>query len=621
MKTARQQRRRQAHQARKRAQRQVAPSVGYTPQDGRAAGVLALLVVGCFLPSILWGGFVWDDNVYLVGVEPISTWSGLWQIWGSPATLGDYYWPLTYTTFWAEHKLWGFNPTGYRAVNVLLHLANTLLVWHLMRRLAVPGAWAVAAFFAIHPLHVESVAWIIERKDMLSGFFFLAAALLWMRFAEKARSQYWAGSLLLYVAALLSKSIAVTLPAALLLWHWWKKKPPDWIRLGAFFVVGLALVLADVVRHHAIKALSFDFSLIERALIAARALWFYAGKLLWPTNLSVVYPRWDVQVADPLAWGYLIAAIAFSTVLWHLRQRIGRGPLVGVLFFVVVLSPVLGFVDYGYMRYSFVADRFVYLAGIGVMAVVCGGATWGVRRLSDLWQKGAWAVAVAVIVVLGMLTWKHAGIWKDDETLWRHVIKLNPQAYNAHANLGNALRKQKRYEEAVAEYQKAIKQDPHNVKTFVYMGRSLNRLDRFEEAEKFLRVALAVSPPTLRTQLHLGHALYGQQRYEEAVAAYQAAIEQAPDLSEPRISLGMALGKLGRHPQAETHLRRALVLIPQNVDALEHLANALMAQEKYGEVLQCLDQLLAIDPTHEAARQNRAVVLEAMQLQKGQADE
>ena len=410
----------------------------YSRRDAPAFLALGLLVAVSYLPAMLGGGFVWDDNV-CIKVDPVREVSGLYQIWFSPSDIEreKHYWPLVYTTFWLEHKLWGFAPAGYHIVNVLLHWANTLLVWHLLRRLAVPGAWAVAAVFAVHPLHVESVAWIIERKDVLSGLFYLAAALTWMRFVEKPRQGRYACSLALYAAALLSKSIAITLPVALLISLWWKQgraTSTDLLRLVPFFAVGLVITVGDLSFYWSALPVPLDYSLTERTLIAARSLWFYAGKLLWPSALSVIYPLWDIRVADPLAWGYLIAAVALAAALWGLQQRIGRGPLAGALFFAVTLSPVLSFVDHNYMQYAFVADRFQYLAGIGVMAVVISAAAHGVSRLPGLWQKGALGVAAVALVVLGMLTWRQASIYRDDETFNRHIIGSSRRTTTRHWN-------------------------------------------------------------------------------------------------------------------------------------------------------------------------------------------
>ena len=560
----------------------------YSRQDVLAFVALSLLVVVSYLPAMLWGGFVWDDTT-CIKADPVRDVSGLWQIWFSPGAIDGetHYWPLVYTTFWLEHKLWGYAPAGYHVVNVLLHLANTLLLWHLLRRLAVPGAWVMAAVFAVHPLHVESVAWVIERKDVLSGLFYLAAALAWMRFIEKPRPGRYACSLALYAAALLSKSIAITLPVAFLIWHWWKQgrvTSTDLLRLVPFFVVGLVIVVGDLAFYQSVRPLSLGYSLTERTLIAARALWFYAGKLLWPTNLSVIYPLWDIRVSDPLAWGYLIAAVALALALWRFRQQLGRGPLAGALFFAVTLSPVLGFVDHGYMEYAFVADRFQYLAGIGAMAVVISAVAYSVRRLSGMWQKGALGVAAVTLVVLGLLTWRQASIYRDEETLNRHIIELDPQARNAHRHLGNALYKQKRYEEAVDAYRVAIAQRPNHAVAHFNLGGALNKLGRFEEAETHLRRAIELDPKAKHRYRYLGNALYEQGRYEEALDAYRVAV-QHPDYPLAHANLGMALNKLERFEEAETHLRRAIALDSKTKNSHRYLGNALYEQGRYAEAV------------------------------------
>ena len=644
--------RRQAQRdASKQQEKFVLPSARrFTRQNILPILALGVLVVVSYLPAMLWGGFVWDDIIWTTSQAVQDGWYGLWSLWSGDAynmydTTEGHYWPLVYTTFWLEHKLWGFAPRGYHIVNVLLHLANTLLVWHLLRRLAVPGAWMVAAVFAVHPLHVESVAWVIERKDVLSGLFYLTAVLAWMRFVEKPRRGRYAGSLVLYAAALLSKSIAITLPAVLLLWHWWKQgrvTSTDLLRLVPFFMVGLAIVVGDLSFYRSMEVVSFDYSLTERTLIAARALWFYVGKLLWPSGLAVIYPLWDIRVADPLAWGYLLAAVALAVALWHFRHQIGRGPLAGVLFFAVTLSPVLDFVDYGYMQYAFVADRFQYLAGLGVMAVVIGAATYGVCRLSDLWQKGALGVAAVVIVVLGMLTWQQASIYQDDETLNRHIIALNPQARSAHYCLGKALYEQERYEEALSPARVAVEQRPDFFEAHVNLGAILRELERLEEAEQHLRRAIALNPLEQDAHPNLGDTLYELGRYEEAGAVYRVAAEQRPDFFEAHVNLGAILNVLGHSEEAEQHLRRAIALNPQDspqaaelhflmgriarengepeaaakyymhtlevdpnhVAALHRLAMLRAGQQRYDEMLELWQRLIDLDPNNAAIYNN-----------------
>ena len=590
-----QQERRQAARNDERAQRSVETAsprtvaVSYSRQDVLSLAALGLLVVVCYLPAMLWGGFVWDDNIY-IKVNPVREVSGLWQIWFSPSAIeGEgHYWPLVYTTFWLEHKLWGFDPTGYHIVNVLLHLANTLLLWHLMRRLSVSGAWVVAAVFAVHPLHVESVAWIIERKDVLSGLFYLAAVLTWMRFVEQPSRGRYAGALALYVGGMLSKSIVVTLPATLLIWHWWKQgraASTDLLRLVPFFVVGLVITVGDLSFARFVNPVSLDYSLAERTLIAARALWFYAGKLLWPSELAVIYPLWDIRVADLMAWGYLVAAVALAVVLWHFRRQLGRGPLAGALFFVVTLSPVLGFVDYGYMQHAFVAARFQYLAGIGGMAVVIGGTAQGMCRLPALWHKGARVVAAMVIGVLGMLTWQHQEVWLNEESFWRHVIASNPTAAIAYSKLGGELQRQGRDPEALEVYLVGAAECPSSlvlhVNAAIFLMEQGMEQEHCEDAAHWLRHILKYHPDSAAAHLNLGYALYC----------------------------------LRLPSEAERHLRRSIALDPSVAAAHLNLGNALYTLRRYQEAVQSFDRALSIDPSHKRARANRAAALEAIQQQ------
>ncbi len=549
-----------------------------------AAPALGLLVIGSYLPAFL-AGFVWDDEAFTEAAA-VRELSGLWRIWSSPRAIENegHYWPLVYTTFWLEHKLWGFAPAGYHAVNVALHLANTLLLRRLAERLAVPGAWILAAVFAVHPLHVESVAWVIERKDLLSGLFYLAAFLAFVRFTSPDPGEgaafgegrtspgrrrlpwrHYFLALALFVLALLSKSIAVTLPATLVIVQWWKRgrvTGADLLRLAPFFAAGLAVTAADLSFYQAREPLSLGYSFVERLLIAAHALWFYAGKLLWPADLIVIYPHWEVNAADPGAWGYLAAAAALAAALWLLRRRIGRGPLAGALFFAVTLSPVLGFVDYGYMQFSFVADRFQYLAGIGMTAVLTGAAAHGAGRLPGGWRKGAAAAAAAALVLLGALTWRQSEIYRDEVTFFTWVVSHNPTARGAQGNLGTALLEARRPEEALAAILVALEQDPADVKAHANAGAALVRTRRLTEAEERLRHALTLDPRHTIALQNLGESLRKQGRFEEALEYYRAAMETDAGNPMPHAGMGDALFRLGRYEESLRSFDRALALEP-----------------------------------------------------------
>ena len=616
------------------------PAVKQEAARERIAGMLALgvLVAVSYAPAVLWGGFVWDDRV-ITEAPPIRDAGGLWSIWFSPSDLEfweGHYWPLVYTTFWLEHKLWDFAPAGYHAVNVLLHAANTLLLWRLLLRLAVPGAWVVAAVFAVHPLHVESVAWVLERKDVLSALFYLAAFWTWVRFVEephaKARTRRYVLTLALFVLGMLSKSVVVTLPAALLIRQWWQRgraTGADLVRLAPFFVVGVVIAAADTAFYRSKEVVSFDYSLVERVQIAAHALWFYVGKLLWPIDLAVIYPHWEVGVADPSAWGYFLASVAVAAALWFLQGRVGRGPLAGALFFAVTLSPVLGFVDFGYMQFSFVADRYQYLAGIGVIAVVVGSAAYWGGRLPGRMQWGAAGTVAVVLLILGTLTWRQAGIYRDNVTFYTHILTHNPTARSAQYNLGNALITAQRPEEALAAFRIATAQRPDSVDAHSNTGRALMDLNRLDEAAERLQHALKMDPRHTVSLQNLALVRIRQQRHEEALDIYGRLLEIAPRHVGGHSGMGIALHYLGRTDEALQSVDRALALDPTYAEALVNRelmpqvrahADAGLARMERGrldEAEQHLRYVRQIDPAYTPALQNLAL----LQLQRQRYDE
>ena len=532
---------------------------------------LTLLVAISYFPA-LDAEFIWDDKIFLD--EPlIQQWSGIWSIWLSPRDLLEaHYWPVVYSSFWLEHKLWGFEPAGYHAVNVFLHLANSLLVWVLMMRLNVTGAWAVAAVFAVHPLHVDSVAWIIERKDLLSALFYIAAVLAWIRFVDARRPSLYCGALALFSLALLSKSIAVTLPAALLIWHAWRRgrlDHADWLRLVPFFAVAILIAAADLSFYQGREPLDLGYSLTERALIASRALFFYAWMLLWPTELAVIYPHWPVDVSDPVSWAFLIGAVAVPAALWALRRRIGTGPLVGAAYFAVTLAPVLGFVDYGFMQFSFVADRYQYLAGLGVLAVLVSAIVHAAGKLEGRSRMAVYAGGVMVLAVLTVKTWSQAEVYRDETTFFRHIIALNPNARDAYLNLADALVEEGRFDDSLAAARIAIEQRPDHANAHHVLGRALAGLKRFEEAEDAFSKARELDPRDGSIAYNAGQMLREAGRHEDAVEKFREALAIRPDLALANGAMGVALNALGRYEEALEATTAAMSEWPHLVQSVD----------------------------------------------------
>ncbi len=549
------------------------PPAAFTHRDITAAIGLALLVAVSYFPA-LTAGFIWDDIIFTE--EPvIHSWSGLWNIWFSPSDIRKegHYWPIVYTTFWLEHKLWGHAPLGYHLVNILLHIINTLLIWRLMKRFNVPAALAIAALFAVHPLHVESVVWIIERKDLLSALFYLTAAHTWLRYNEAPHPLRYGAALLLFIAGLLSKSIVITLPVALLIWHWWAQgriHRIDLLRLAPFFIIGLAITAADLSYYNQREPLDLDYSIIERILIAARVLWFYAGKLLWPDDLIIIYPLWEIQAADLTGWLYVAAAAMLLAVL--LYRPWGRAPLAGILFYIITLSPVLGFIDYGFMQFSLVADRFQYLAGIGLIAILTGTAARGISRLNKTAQRTATGAFMVILAILGTLTWQQSKLYRDDLTFFSYILTHNPQARDASLNLGAALLRAGRLQEGLAASQTALQQRPDSATANAHLGYALLLMQRLDEAAVRLTRALELDPLNEQALDYLANIRFNQQRYEEAHTLYRTLLQVRPASAQTHLNLGAALYYLGRREQALASFEQALSLDPHLPAAQESTA-------------------------------------------------
>src|SRR6516164_2046845 len=551
---------------------------------GRAlifAVVLAAVTIVAYRPA--WhGGFLWDDDDYIIKNELLTAPDGWQRIWFSLDSPSQYF-PFTYSTFRIEHALWGLNTTGYHWVNLLLHVGNALLVWAVLVRLKVPGAWLAAAIFALHPVQVESVAWITERKNVLMGFFFLLTLLAWLAFVDGRTKRPWRFyvlALILYMLALSAKTTACTLPAALFLILWLQKKPIYWKRIFEilpFLVLGLAMGLLAMwwERYHqgTSRAILTFLSPIERVLVASRAVWFYLGKLIWPSNLTFIYPKWNISPAHLLDYIWLVAAIAVCMAIYWVRRYVGRGVEVAAAFFVATLSPVLGFVMLFTFRYTFVADHYQYLACIGPIALTSAG----IVSLSDKFAHyRAVIVGVSLLVVasLGILTWRQAATYGDVEILWRTTLVRNPECWMAHTNLGLVLLQENKIDDAIAQYRLALQMQPDSWDAEYNLGTALVGKGQVDEALPHCERAVRMRPTDPDAQVSLGNALLQKGRIDEAIVHFQQAITAQPDHFLARYSLGHALLEKGELEGAIQVCRIALLLSPSDADCHTTLAIA-----------------------------------------------
>jgi protein O-mannosyl-transferase len=573
---------------------------------GRAlifAVALAALTILVYRPA--WhGDFLWDDDAYIINNELLTAPDGWQRIWFSLDSPSQYF-PLTYSTFRIEHALWGLNTTGYHWVNLLLHVANAVLLWGVLARLKIPGAWLAAAIFALHPVQVESVAWITERKNVLMAFFFLLTLLAWIAFVDERTRHRWffyCLGLVLYVLALSAKSTACTLPAALFLILWLQKKPITvrrLIQLIPFVILGIGMGLLAVWwerYHQGTNRAVFPFlSPIERILVASRAVWFYLSKIFWPSDLTFIYGKWNISPTRWLDYTWLLGGIATCVAIYFLRRYIGRSIEVAAGFFVATLSPVLGLIMLFTFRYTFVADHYQYLACIAPIAL----ASAGIVRLADsAGQYRAVIVSTALLIVasLGTLTWRQAATYSDIETLWRTTLARNPECWMAHTNLGLVLLEKGKIDDGIAHYRYALQMQPDSWDAEYNLGTALLGKGQVDEAILHCERAVAMRPTDPDAQVSLGDALLQKGRIDDAITHYQKAMIVRPDHFLAHYGLGHALLEKGELDSAIQACRTALVIRPADADCHTTLAIALEEKGESAEAFHHYEKALELAP-------------------------
>jgi protein O-mannosyl-transferase len=562
------------------------------------AGVLILLVFVCFMPAIS-GSLIWDDDHHVGLMSALGSVSGLISIWTVKGATPQYY-PLTFTSYWIEHRIWGDNLLLYHLDNFLIHSLSAILVWRLLKRLAVPGAWVAAAIWAIHPLQTESVCWISERKNVLSGFLFFSSIWFYLEYAGLTpkpaqpnrpglstdrttfllgnRGLAYAIGLLLFILALTAKTVACAMPAVMLIVLWWKGRSlfsrKTWLPLIPFFAAGLAMSAVTVYLETAaggkVEARGPDWALspIERLLIAGRGFWFYIFKLFWPSQLTFSYPRLVPSVdaiGAPwvlLHWMFVLATVVLIIFLWSVRDRLGRGPLAAVLFYGVTLFPALGFINIYPMRYSFVADHFQYYSGLGLIALIVGGCahlTRQRRRASSIQVT----FAAIPLAILGFLSHSQSFIYQSPLALWRDTLAKNPDSWMAADNLGIVLIEQGEDEEQTAALARSQGQSD------IADDESQASKDDYADAEKVLLRALQLRPQNYLTNNSLG-LLYRQMgKWDLAEQQWRLAVDvdrqddPAHELTAPYVNYATVL--MHNHPGMDVRpwLKMALDLAGQ----------------------------------------------------------
>ncbi len=573
-----------------------------------------MLLAGIVYLPALRGEFLWDDGGHVTKAA-LRSWEGLGRIWFQVGATQQYY-PILHTAFWLEHRLWGDAPAGYHAITIVFHALAAGLFGTVLQRIGVPGARLAALLFLLHPVCVESVAWIAEQKNTLSTVLYLSAALIYLRFtATRTRAAYLC-STFVFVLALLTKSVTATLPAALLLVGYLQRGRLNlrtdvlpllpWFAFGAGAGLHTAWVEQTLI---GAQGPEFDLTWPQRLILAGRAVWFYLGKLLWPAELVFIYPRWTIDAAH--AWSYLFPATAVllvAALAWV--GRVHRGPLVAVLYFGGTLFPVLGFLDVYPFIFSYVADHFQYLASLGMFALAGAGLHTGLRSAAP-WLRQS--VLALIILAFGTLTLLRSAVYRDQITLYTTTIAQNPACWMAHNNLGDRLLVAGRITEAIGHFEAALRIRPDHANARNNLGNALARLpDRAAEAIREYRQALQLRPHFAEAHFGLANVLI---RNPDTLAAaaehYAAAVQAKPDYAEAHANLGVILTTFpGRSADAIQHLQHATRLKPDYVDAHSNLA--LVLANTPGRQLEAIDhyqKALSLKPGLIEARLNLGVLL------------
>jgi len=569
------------------------------------AAIIVLAGLWIYSPAY-HGDWLWDDDQLITANATVQSGSlqGLAKLWFNPD--GADFFPLSYSALWAQWPFFKNQPTGYHVTTILLHIIGSLLLWALLARMRVPGAWLSGLIFAIHPVCVESVAWVSETKNTLSLPLFLLACLCWVvqddtqddtqddkqddkRRAGVRSTWFYFLSMLFFLLSMLAKTSMVALPVVFLLHAWWKRGTVTWhdiIRTAPFFLISLVLGIITIRYQHG-RAIGAETILVggvaSRIATAGMAILFYLGQILWPANLLPIYPRWEVD--PPKVWQFLAWPVIGGGVAWLWanrgtadRPKWGRHALFGLGFFLLMVLPVLGFVTISYMRITWVADHFIYLPMIGVVALIGALLTRLYEQANESTKPLIVGGGTVALAVCALLAFRYANAWASEDALWTHTLKTNHDAWQAHNRLGAKKFGRGDIEGGYYHFTQSTKLRPDLGETHNNLGSALCAKGRLDEAIKEFVEACRLTPHVPAMQVNLANSLFQAGRFAEASDRFRSMLEKEPNNPALHNNYAVSLYKQGNKEGAIQHFRKALEINPNLKDAREGLAVALGTQ-------------------------------------------
>jgi tetratricopeptide (TPR) repeat protein len=581
---------------------------------GLQAAVIIVSTMVIYWPA-LHGGWLWDDNVDITENLTTKGARGLWNIWFEPGTQPDYY-PIKASVQWAQWHLWGADTFGYHVTNVMLHIASALLVWRLFDKLGLRLAWLGGLIFAVHPVQVESVAWIAELKNALAMPFFLLAAIFYLEYDGSWRRSDLAVSLGWFVLAMLTKPTMVMFPVAILGYAWWKRGGvgrEDFMAGVPFFAVSLVLGAVTLAMEYWYKHLHHQEmqsipvgGFFSRAALMGLTLAFYAWKAVWPAGFSPIYPQWPVN--PPSLWQFLPWPVLGGLLfwLWTKRQSWGRGVLFGFGFFLIMLAPFSGLMPASFMTFTWVMDHFLYIPILGLI----GPAIAGLERLEQKAPKPARFAGVGLLTVIlaAMIATSrnYAKKFESGEALWSYTLTRYPNCWEAHNNLGIAVAQRGEVDEALDQFQKALALNPRYAEARYNLGLAFAQKGRIDDAMAQYQKALDADPNIAQAHNNLGNAFLQKGNLDQAIAQYQSALAIDPNIAQARNNLGDALLRKGEMDEAVAQYQKALAIDSGIVQAHRSLGIILLRKGRWDEAIAQFQEVLRLNPGSMTAQEDLA---------------